>query len=113
MPAIDAAAAIAQLGNERIFHMMIKRFAPQVEQLMGKIEAAYSDGGEACDFAMLRAEAHSLKGSSKYMAANRLAAAAEALQVASEPDGDRGDVDAQVGELREAAAEVYAFLAAA
>jgi HPt (histidine-containing phosphotransfer) domain-containing protein len=112
MPAIDATAAIAQLGNERIFNMMIKRFAPQVEQLMGKIEVAYNDGGEP-DFAMLRAESHSLKGSSKYMAANRLAAAAEALQVASEPDGDRSDVDTQVGELREAAAEVYAFLAAA
>ena len=80
----------------------------QVEELMVKIEAAFT----ASDYVRLRAECHSLKGSSKYMAATRLALATEKAQLLCERDvADRSGVPAAIAEVREAAAEVYAYLA--
>ena len=95
--------------------MMIGRFGSQLEGALANLEGAYSAG----DWAQLKAESHSLKGSAKFMSAAPLCAAATKVQELSADGSGGGDprfvppaheLAAAMGELRAAATAVHGFL---
>ncbi|TMW62665.1 hypothetical protein Poli38472_005283 [Pythium oligandrum] len=67
-------------GNENLFFSLLEKYASVIEEYMRRIEGAFISH----DYVVLRREAHSLKGSSAYVAAMRMSKAAFRLQLASE-----------------------------
>ena len=119
-PPINEAEATKALGSARMFERMSAKFGDQVAEGVGKIEAAFAEK----DLDTLEMESNNLKGSSKFMAAKRLGAAATALQALTRPektlevetgatDADAllAEIGAVVAELKAAATAVQSFLA--
>uniref|UniRef100_A0AAV1UC33 histidine kinase n=1 Tax=Peronospora matthiolae TaxID=2874970 RepID=A0AAV1UC33_9STRA len=67
-------------GQEGLFLMLLEKFATTLEAIMSRVIKAH----ECNDFATARREAHSLKGSSAYVAALRVSKCAFRVQVAYE-----------------------------
>eukprot|EP00937_MAST-01D_sp_MAST-1D-sp2_P002999 g2999.t1 len=79
-PLVDVQAAAKQFGSMAIARKMTQRFGTHMPQGVGKVVAACGAG----DFAAVRAEAHSVKGACKFLAAGALAEAAQRVQDAVE-----------------------------
>ncbi|KAF0698636.1 Aste57867_10730 [Aphanomyces stellatus] len=78
---VDYSTGVSQCGgNEELFLKLLEKYFVGLDVSVGKLEDAYA----ARDLQVLRREAHSLKGSSAYVAAMRVSKAAFRVQVAAE-----------------------------
>ncbi|GLE00420.1 hypothetical protein PINS_up009177 [Pythium insidiosum] len=84
-------------GQEELFVNLLEKFAMGCDNTVSKIESAYQQR----DIVVMRREAHSLKGSSAYVAALRVSKSAFRVQVACERimDHQTNSVDQSGGSI--------------
>lgn len=74
LPILDKAAAIERLGDESLFETMMEGFE---DMTMGKNLTTLKIAVDELDYLSIRMQAHSLKGASSYLGAERVKKAAE------------------------------------
>jgi HPt (histidine-containing phosphotransfer) domain-containing protein len=77
LPILDKQTAITDLGEENLFFTMIEGFEEMsLRKNLTALKIAFDD----LDYYNIRAQAHSLKGASSYIHAERVKTAAERMQ---------------------------------